>query len=119
MVLLAPLVRNACDKPSISGNLLAHPSATSEQESIDVLFEAVALRVERIVSRGQPSPRGFWYDQPNDECVVLIKGTATLFFGDDEMINLAPGDYLLIPAHRKHRVERTSEDALWLAVHFK
>jgi cupin 2 domain-containing protein len=100
----------------------ASSSSTGEQEQVETLLETDALRIERIASYGQPSPKGFWYDQPNQEWVVLLKGTATLRFSDDaekrkRVIDLKAGDYLLIPAHLKHRVERTSPDALWLAVH--
>ena len=94
---------------------------TGKQEQVEALLETAALRIERIASYGQPSPEGFWYDQPNLEWVILLKGTATLLFFDEaekrEQVELKAGDYLLIPAHLKHRVERTSPDALWLAVH--
>jgi cupin 2 domain-containing protein len=50
---------------------------------------------------------------------MLVQGSATLSFEDEEEVNLAAGDYLLIPAHRRHRVASVSADALWLAVHFR
>jgi cupin 2 domain-containing protein len=78
------------------------------------------MRIERIVSTGQASPPGFWYDQPWDEWVALLAGAARLRFenepGDRE---LCPGDHVFIPAHARHRVEWTSAQppTLWLAVH--
>ena len=53
------------------------------------------------------------------EWVVLLKGSATLLIAEEGSVDLGAGDYLLIPAHVRHRVERTSEDAVWLAVHFR
>ncbi len=89
------------------------------EERTDVLLEADGVRVERIVSRGHASPPGFWYDQAEDEWVVLLAGAARLLLeGDDGPIALQPGDHLGIPAHRRHRVEWTDpdRDTVWLAV---
>ena len=64
------------------------------------------MRIERIVSTGQASPPGFWYDQPDDEFVVLLTGAARLRFEDgDVTIDMKPGDWVEIPAHVRHRVE--------------
>ena len=72
-------------------------------------------RVERIVSRGEASPPGFWYDQEEDEWVMLAAGTATVAF-EDRRTRLCAGDWLHIPARRRHRVASVSKDAVWLAV---
>jgi cupin 2 domain-containing protein len=72
------------------------------------------------VSTGQASPAGFWYDQPDDEFVVLLVGAAALRFeGDHQRFDLKPGDWLDIPAHVRHRVDWTQADppTVWLAVH--
>ena len=76
-------------------------------------------RIERIVSRGQASPAGFWYDQDQDEWVALLQGKACLKWDDGSQSELVEGDWVLIPARRKHRVEWTSCDppCIWLAVH--
>jgi cupin 2 domain-containing protein len=91
----------------------------------DVLGEHVACLVEarhlRIVSLGQKSPPGFWYDQPWAEWVVVLAGSAGLRFeGEAEVKVLGEGDYILIPARVKHRVEWTNKDhpTIWLAVHY-
>lgn len=91
------------------------------EEQIDGLLETSAFRVERIVSRGQASPPGFWYDQEEQEWVLLLRGSAGLrFSGKDDVTVLKPGDSLLIPAHVRHRVEWTAPDqaTVWLTVFF-
>ena len=49
-------------------------------EQVDVLVEQAGVTIERIVSTGQASPPGFWYDSPRAEWVVLLSGAATLEF---------------------------------------
>ena len=100
-------------------NLFSDLPESLPSELIDVLAESDRLRIERIVSTGQTSPNGFWYDQSEDEWVVVLKGEAELRLeGSSDPIRLVAGDHLWIPAHRKHRVERTSceETTVWLAV---
>ncbi len=90
-------------------------------EIVETLAHAGNVRIERIVSRGQCSPPGFWYDQDQHEWVVLLKGEASLRLeGQAAPVRLAPGDYLNIPAHARHRVESTAagEDTVWLAVFY-
>lgn len=77
------------------------------------------MRIERIISHGHASPEGFWYDQPLNEWVILLKGVARLQF-EDGMVEMKPGDYVNIPAHKNHRVDWTTPEELtiWLAVHY-
>jgi len=98
--------------------------ANIPEQFTDELFECIIKKdnvlVERIVSNGHVTPAGQWYDQKGDEWVILLQGQATLLFEkDQQLINLMPGDYLLIPAHTRHRVEWTLPDfnTLWLAIH--
>jgi cupin 2 domain-containing protein len=104
-------------------NLIAPSETTAPQhqvaETIHPLINTTALRLEQIISRGRPSAPGHWYDQPDDEWVMLMRGTATLDFGDDGALELKAGDSLTIAAHQKHRVAEVSYDAVWLALHFK
>jgi cupin 2 domain-containing protein len=102
------------------GNLLSGLPPSRDQEEIERLIDDPNMRIERIVSTGQASPPGFWYDQPDDEFVVLLAGAARLRFeADDLAFDLKPGDWVEIPAHARHRVERTQVDppTVWLAVH--
>ncbi len=100
-------------------NLFADVPACESGESVAHLFENDAIKIERIVSHSHSSPEGFWYDQANDEWVILLSGSASLEFSDGRLIDLSPGDYLTILAHVKHRIAQTSAQATWLAVHVK
>jgi cupin 2 domain-containing protein len=105
----------------VAGNIFADIPERLDAELFETLAGNAACRLERIVSRGHSTPAGEWYDQEWDEWVVLLRGSATLrFAGDRQPVALSPGDYLLIPAHCRHRVEATSwdEDTVWLALHF-
>ncbi|MBK4738321.1 cupin domain-containing protein [Noviherbaspirillum pedocola] len=96
------------------------PSALPE-EIIEVLIAHPSLRIERIVSHGQHSPDGFWYDQDEHEWVMLLAGAARLGFADGRMLEMTPGCHVLIAAHERHRVEWTAPDAdsIWLAVFYR
>ena len=105
---------------TVAGNLFAD-LAPALEEQFATLAAGGQVRIERIVSSGQASPPGFWYDQDEAEWVVLLTGAAGLRFADEaEARVLRPGDHLLIAAHRRHRVEWTDAQGLtvWLAVHF-
>ncbi|GKH52394.1 MAG: phosphoribosylaminoimidazole carboxylase [Oscillospiraceae bacterium] len=84
-------------------------------EASGLLLERPGLRIERIVSWGQCSPEGFWYDQEEDEWVCLVRGSALLSFERFDVL-LTCGDHLLIPARLRHRVAAASENppAVWL-----
>ena len=86
---------------------------------ITTLLDAGTVRIERIVSHGHKSPDGFWYDQDQHEWVVVLLGAAQLRF-EDGTIELKAGDFVNIPAHKKHRIEWTTLDdpTVWLAVHY-
>lgn len=99
-------------------NLFPAPSGHGEEEILPLL-QSPHLRLEHIVSKGQVSPRGFWYDQMDPEWVVLLRGSATLEFADAGTLSLSAGDSLTIPARTRHRVAEVSDDALWLALHFR
>lgn len=101
-------------------NLLANLPANVTEEVFETLLDAKDVRIERIVSRGQATPAGFWYDSPQNEWVLLLRGEARLEFEDSPPLRLLPGDCLTIPARQRHRVEWTSADepTIWLAVHY-
>jgi cupin 2 domain-containing protein len=100
-------------------NIFVPVAEMGAEEGFVTLLEASALKIERIVSRGHASPEGFWYDQSEDEWVMVLRGEAALEFAGGEGVELKEGDYLTIPRHVKHRVCRTGPDTIWLAVHFK
>ncbi len=103
-----------------SGNLFADIPARLAREEITTLLSSPGLRIERIVSGGQASAPGFWYDQPQAEWVIVLAGSARLRFADEAADRpLAAGDYLHVAAHRRHRVEWTdpTQATVWLAVH--
>ena len=102
------------------GNLFTGIAPRLTTEEITTLLASPGLRIERIVSHGQASPAGFWYDQPQAEWVVVLAGRAELRFEDgDTTTRMGPGDWLHIPAHRRHRVAWTdpTQATIWLAVH--
>ena len=95
----------------------AYPSL-EETELFDTLAAgAGSIRVERIVSNGQVTPVGVWYDQDLDEWVVVLEGEARLHYMDGEEVGLKKGDSLFLPKRRKHRVVYTSSPCIWLAIH--
>lgn len=102
-------------------NLFENLAGEFPEEFVSVLVQKSNVRIERIVSTGHSSPNGYWYDQDEHEWVVVLKGKAKLLFENDKTINMGPGDYMLIPARRKHRVEWTSvdESTVWLAVFYR
>lgn len=102
------------------GNLFRRAGPKLRAERFETLAAGPGCRIECIVSAGQATPPGRWYDQTRDEWVALLAGSVTLGFEGGREVALGPGDWLLIPAHVRHRVERTSAapPCVWVAVHF-
>ena len=101
--------------------MFADLPADLSAEQFRELLNRPGLRIERIVSSGQSSPPGFWYDQPHGEWVLVLRGEARLAFDDGaETVVLKPGDFIDIAPHRRHRVEWThpGEPTIWLAIHY-
>lgn len=104
-----------------TGNLLRDVGAERGAERFDTLAAGRGARIERIVSTGQSSPPGFWYDQADDEWVAVIRGAARLRIeGRDDELAMHAGDWVHLPAGCRHRVEWTQADppTVWLAAHF-
>lgn len=102
-------------------NILAEIPVQLPEELFTCLVKNEQLRIERIVSRGHSDAPDKWYDQRQNEWLILLQGEAILQFeGLAEKTKLMAGDYLLIPAHKKHRVVWTDPemDSVWLTVHF-
>ncbi|WP_234734271.1 cupin domain-containing protein [Tellurirhabdus bombi] len=104
-----------------AGNLLSFIPYILPDELFEEIVSTKNVRIERIISKGHASPEGFWYDQEENEWVMLVKGEAALQIeGQEERIILQEGMYFTIPAHLKHRVEWTKEgtETIWLAVFY-
>jgi cupin 2 domain-containing protein len=105
----------------ITKNLFDKLAIDSPEEVVTILAESKSTRIETILSHGQASPEGFWYDQLEHEWVVVLKGSARLRFEvDNQHVDLGPGECVLIPAGCRHRVEWTNpaEPTLWLAIFY-
>lgn len=104
------------------GNIYATaPMPPDGSEFSEVLLRHGNLMMERIISEGQTTTEGKWYDQDTDEWVLLLQGEARIEFADAVTIDLSQGDYLWIPRHTLHRVVHTSKKphCVWLALHAK
>ena len=100
-------------------NIFDLPPELPTEECFEPLVSGDNVLIERIISTGQITPVGEWYNQDRDEWVILLQGDATLGYFDGSRIQLKAGDYVFIPARQKHRVEYTSSKppCIWLAVH--
>jgi cupin 2 domain-containing protein len=104
------------------GNFFSQVPRRLPEEVIEVLLQAESFWLERIISTGQATPAGDWYDQDTHEWVLLLTGGAGLLLENDpQVIIMKPGDYVHIPAHRRHRVAWTdpSQPTIWLALHYR
>ncbi|MDR3627943.1 MAG: cupin domain-containing protein [Ignavibacteriaceae bacterium] len=108
-------------KVETKNNLLGNIPKEIPMEIIETILDSDKVRIERIISKGQSSPENFWYDQDDNEWVMVLQGQAKLMFENEEKpVLLLQGDYINIPAHLKHRVEWTTpnEVTIWLAVFY-
>ncbi len=101
-------------------NLFSDLPQKLPDELVVRLLNTAHVRIEKIVSLGHASPEGYWYDQDQHEWVVLLKGRARLTV-EDQTVDMSPGDFLDLPAHKKHRVEWTTptEPTVWLAIFYE
>lgn len=103
----------------MSLNLFDLPDPLPREETFTDLIPDRGVKIERIVSSGQSTPPGEWYDQDRDEWVALVQGEAALAYEDGSEVRLRAGDGVLVPAHTRHRVAWTSASppCVWIAVH--
>ena len=102
-------------------NLFDDIPDTVLEELSDTLVETPSVRIERIVSFNHASSEDFWYDQEQNEWVVILQGRAKILFaGENFPLEMGPGDFVNIPAHQRHRIEWTTPDGptIWLAVFY-
>lgn len=92
-----------------------------EYELFSELVSSDSVRIERIVSKGHTSSEASWYDQEENEWVIVLQGSGEILFEDGERATLHNGDYINIPAHRRHKVSWTDpvEATVWLAVFYQ
>jgi cupin 2 domain-containing protein len=105
-----------------SDNLLAHPVPSAGSEAVLDLQRGEGWRLQLIHSCDHSSPAGFWYDQDEHEWLLLLRGSARLRLRDpEEERDLSVGDVLVLPPHRRHRVERTDPEpgTLWLTLFWR
>jgi cupin 2 domain-containing protein len=100
-------------------NLFANLPELYESEQSLSLFEKPSIKIERIVSQSYSSPAGFWYDQDEDEWVIVLRGEATLEFERGELVRMKEGDHVTIARHVRHRVQQTDTKTIWLAVRIR
>jgi len=102
------------------GNLFKNIPESLPDEILENIVKSENCKIERIVSKSHTTPEGKWYNQDKDEWVMIIKGSAELLFEDNKRIKMQEGDYINIPAHVKHRVEKTDteKETIWLAVFY-
>ncbi|RPH35343.1 cupin domain-containing protein [bacterium] len=96
------------------------PELPGPEEFSETLVRSGEVVVERIISHGQSTPSGEWFDQERHEWVALLQGSARLMFSDGATLEMHAGDWTFIPAHRRHRVEQTTTNppCIWIALHF-
>ncbi|MCG8471485.1 MAG: cupin domain-containing protein [Desulfobacterales bacterium] len=101
-------------------NLFADIPKRLKEEQFDDLFKGETIRIERILSQGQSSPASGWYDQDENEWVMVLEGAGTLLFEDGREVTLKKGDHIHIPAHTRHRVTQTHPEKIthWMAVFY-
>lgn len=101
-------------------NILSHIPTDLPEEVFEDIINHKKVKIERIISKGQVTPINQWYDQIQNEWVMLVNGSAVIQFQDDQEISLSKGDYINIPAGKKHRVSWTDPECetIWLAVHY-
>ena len=101
-------------------NIFTGIPKTLENEFLEVLLTDKSLKIERIVSRGHRSPSSGWYDQEQNEWMMVVRGKAIISYKDGSSVHLKTGDHIHIHAHTEHRVAWTDpdNDTIWLAVHY-
>ena len=104
-----------------SKNIFSNIPESLPDEFFEDIISTENFRIERIISRGHKTPKDKWYDQDKNEWVMVLKGNAELLFEEgNKIIKMKEGDYINIPTHVKHRVEKTDsgEETVWLAIHY-
>lgn len=102
-------------------NIFSNVPENLPDEIIEIISQKQNIKIERIISRGHSSPLDFWYDQENQEFALLLTGEAKLRFEkENNIVHMKSGDYIIIQAHQRHRIEWAipDQDTIWLAIHY-
>ncbi|HRZ79664.1 MAG TPA: cupin domain-containing protein [bacterium] len=102
----------------VKKNIFKNIPVSAHDEITEILAMKGAVRIERIVSTGQASPEDFFYDQDEDEFIIVLKGRAVMSFSNGSKITLNEGDHFNIPKNLRHRVDFTEDPTIWLAVFY-
>jgi len=103
-------------------NLFSQLPEAKNKEVFTILNKGRNFRIERIVSKGQATPKDTWCCEKTAEWVMVLRGKASLLFkGYKKEFILKAGDYVFIPPNTHHRVDWThpNKKTLWLAVYLK
>lgn len=102
------------------GNIFELIPDNLDKEVFELLVQNECVKIERIISKGHTSSGSDWYDQEQNEWVMILKGEAIISFENEKDIELKAGSYINIPAHKKHKVNWTTPktETIWLAVHY-
>jgi cupin 2 domain-containing protein len=100
-------------------NIFENVIIDKDNEEFTKILRDKDVRIERIVSNGQKSEDDFWYEQDENEFVLLLEGEAILEF-ENKDIKLKKGDFVDIKSRQRHRVKYTSlsQPTIWLAVFY-
>ena len=99
-------------------NLLDSIPVSSQKEIFETLIKNDTIKIERIVSYGQITPQNYWYNQTQDEFVLIVSGAAKIKYDNETIYHLKENDSLNIPAFQKHQVIYTNNPTVWLAIFY-
>lgn len=104
----------------MTNNIYQNIPDYAKTEIFEDILKSENIRIERIISYGPESNDSEWYEQNENEWVILIEGKAKLIFEDSELI-LEKGDHINIPAMKRHKVEIIEKEnkCIWIAVFYK
>jgi len=94
-----------------TGNIYKQVPGNLSEEIFEPLVLSKNVKIERIISNGHTSPDSGWYDQEQNEWVLVLKGNASISFANETVVDLKKGDYINISAHTKHKIVSTSATA--------
>ncbi|MEZ8009752.1 MULTISPECIES: cupin domain-containing protein [Vibrio] len=102
-------------------NIYSNVPSSIPDEIFNDIITTENVRIERIISHGHRSPEQSWYDQDENEWVMVLEGQGVIEFEDGRVVTLSKGDYINIAAREKHKVVGTDRDVvtIWLAVFYR